>query len=78
MTHTADSNFVRIADGLDVEPLIKLLDNKPELWKEIKHRQHFTGTPHKNTESIYVRGGGGGGGATKNDTLLRHVRHRIV
>jgi hypothetical protein len=56
MTHTADSNFVRVADGLDVEPLIELLDAKPELWKEIQHRQYFTGTPHKDTESIYVRG----------------------
>ena len=56
MTHTKLSNFIRIADGLDVEPLIKLLDDKPELWQQIKHRQYFTGTPHKDTESIYVRG----------------------
>jgi len=56
MTHTPECNFVRIAEGLDVDPLLQLLDGKPELWKEIKHRQHFTGTPHKDTESIYVRG----------------------
>jgi len=56
MTHTQESNFVRIADGLDVEPLLKLLDAKPELWKEIQIRQQFTGSPHKDTESIYVRG----------------------
>ena len=56
MTHTPECNFVRVAQGLDVEPLIKLLDAKPELWQEIKHRQYFTGTPHKDTESIYVRG----------------------
>ena len=35
MTHTPECNFVRIAEGLDVEPLLKLLDAKPELWKEI-------------------------------------------
>ena len=57
MTHTAEStNFVRIAEGLNVEPLLKLLDAKPELWKEIQHSQYFTGSPHKDTESIYVRG----------------------
>ena len=56
MTHTKVSNFKRIAHGLNVEPLLKLLDAKPELWQQIKHRQHFTGTPHKDTESIYVRG----------------------
>ena len=54
MTHT--KYFKRIAQGLDVEPLLKLLDAKPELWKEIQHRQFFTGTPHKDTETIYVRG----------------------
>ena len=56
MTHTPECNFVRIAEGLDVKPLLKLLEDKPELWKEIKARQQFTGTPHKDTESIYVRG----------------------
>jgi len=56
MTHTPESNFVRIAEGLDVEPLLKLLDAKPELWKEIQERQRFTKSPHKDTECIYVRG----------------------
>ena len=56
MTHTQESNFVRVAHGLDVEPLLKLLNAKPELWKEITARQKFTGSPHKDTESIYVRG----------------------
>ena len=54
MTHT--KYFKRIAEGLNVEPLLKLLDDKPELWKEITARQEFTKTPHKDTESIYVRG----------------------
>ena len=56
MTHTPECNFVRIADGLDVEPLLKLLDAKPELWKEIETRQKFNKSPHKDTECIYVRG----------------------
>ena len=56
MTHTADFNFVRVAHGLDVKPLLKLLDNKPELWTEITARQSTTNSPHKDTECIYVRG----------------------
>ena len=56
MTHTKSSNFRRIAEGLDVEPLLQLLDAKPELWKEIETRQKFTGSPHKQTETIHVRG----------------------
>ena len=54
MTHT--KYFKRIAQRLNVEPLLKLLDAKPELWKEITDRQRFSKSPHKDTESIYVRG----------------------
>ena len=54
MTHT--KYFKRIAEGLDVEPLLQLLDAKPELWKEIQTRQKFTNSPHKDTETIHVRG----------------------
>ena len=54
MTHT--KYFKRIAKGLDVEPLIKLLDAKPELWEQITARQNATGSAHKDTKSIYVRG----------------------
>ena len=56
MTHTADSNFIRVAHGLNVKPLLKLLDDKPELWTEITARQSTTNSPHKDTECIYVRG----------------------
>tara|TARA_B000000609_G_C24136758_1_gene328793 strand:- start:500 stop:1069 length:570 start_codon:yes stop_codon:yes gene_type:complete len=56
MTLTKSSNFIRIAEGLDVEPLLQLLDAKPELWKEITIRQNFTKSPHKDTETIHVRG----------------------
>ena len=54
MTHT--KYFKRIAQGLDVDPLLELIDAKPELWKEITARQKFTKSPHKDTECIYVRG----------------------
>ena len=54
MTHT--KYFKRIAYGLDVEPLLELLDARPELWDEITTRQTFTKSPHKDTKTIYVRG----------------------
>ena len=54
MTHT--KYFRRIAEGLDVEPLLQLLDAKPELWKEIEARQKFSNSPHIDTETIFVRG----------------------
>ena len=56
MTPTKSFNFRRIAEGLDVEPLLQLLDAKPELWKEIQTRQKFTNSPHKDTETIHLRG----------------------
>ena len=56
MTLTKSSNFKRITEGLDVEPLLQLLDAKPELWKEIETRQKFINSPHKDTETIHVRG----------------------
>ena len=56
MTHTADFKFIRVAHGLNVEPLLKLLDDKPELWTEITARQSTTNSPHKDTKCIYVRG----------------------
>ena len=47
MTHT--KYFRRIAYGLDVEPLLELLDARPELWDEITTRQNMTKSPHKDT-----------------------------
>ena len=50
MTHTPECNFVRVAEGLDVKPLLKLLEDKPEIWTEITGRQRTTTSPHKVTE----------------------------
>lgn len=48
--------FKQIASGLKVQPLLDLLDAKPELWDQIKVRQQADGSAHKNTECIFVRG----------------------
>lgn len=50
------ANFERIATGLDVQPLLDVLSQRPELWDEITVRQDYTGSAHKDTRAIYIRG----------------------
>lgn len=54
MTHTR--TFELVASHLDVEPLLDRLEQMPELWEQIIIRQNFYESPHKNTETIFVRG----------------------
>lgn len=54
MTHTA--NFKRLAQGLDVQPLLAALSARPELWDAITVRQYALGSAHRDTRSIYLRG----------------------
>lgn len=49
-------NFERVAEGLDVQPLLDALAARPELWGEITIRQHYPGSAHKDTEAIFLRG----------------------
>lgn len=48
-------NFKLIAEGLNVQPLLDKLAAQPELWGRITDRQNFPGSPHKDTETIYLR-----------------------
>ena len=48
-------NFQRIASGLDVAPLLNAIWGQPELWKQIVARQLTPGSPHKDTETIFLR-----------------------
>lgn len=48
-------NFKLIAEGLNVQPLLDKLAAQPELWTRITDRQNFPGSPHKDTETIYLR-----------------------
>lgn len=48
-------NFVRIAHGVDVLPLLLELHRQPQLWDENTHRQSYPATPHAATKSIWVR-----------------------
>lgn len=48
-------HFQRIATGLDVRPLLTALGKRPELWAEITARQDTKGSPHVDTETIFLR-----------------------
>ncbi len=49
-------NFLKIAEGIDIIPLLHAVQNHPELWdKENTFRNDFENSPHKETQSIWLR-----------------------
>lgn len=48
-------NFQRVASGLNVAPLMNAIWAQPELWSQIVARQLTPGSPHKDTETIFLR-----------------------
>lgn len=49
-------NFERLMTDLDVGPMLDALDARPKLWHEITARQDAQGSPHRDTECIWLRG----------------------
>lgn len=49
------ASFVCLISGLDVRPLLKALETKPYLWNQITDRQTTPGSPHVDTQSIFLR-----------------------
>jgi quercetin dioxygenase-like cupin family protein len=47
--------FKRVAEHINVAPLLKKLERHPQLWGEITARQEAPGSPHKDTEAIFLR-----------------------
>lgn len=47
--------FRRVAQNINVAPLVARLKTRPELWGEITARQEAPGSPHKDTEAIFLR-----------------------
>jgi GNAT superfamily N-acetyltransferase len=47
--------FKLIAENLDTGPLLKKILAHEELWGQITDRQTFPGSPHKETETIFLR-----------------------
>lgn len=50
-------NHIKVTHtGIDVRPIQEVLERMPDLWTKHTFRQSFPGTPHKDTETIYLRG----------------------
>lgn len=49
-------NFNRLLTNLDVGPMLDALGARPQLWDEITVRQEAPGSPHHDTECIWLRG----------------------
>lgn len=47
-------NFQRLASGLNVKPLLEAISRQPDLWKQFVARQMTPGSPHKDTECIFL------------------------
>lgn len=48
-------NFLKIADGFNVEPILFALLKKPELWDQRKMRKEVDGSPHQAMQDIWIR-----------------------
>lgn len=48
-------NFLKIADGIDVGPLLMELHRQPELWNQHRERKDSAGTPHSEMSDIWLR-----------------------
>lgn len=48
-------NFKRLATGIDISPLLASLENQPALFSELTARQYAPGSPHVDTESVFLR-----------------------
>lgn len=48
-------NFLKIAEGVDVLPLLHAVHRKPHLWNANKFRTSFPNTPHVDVSDIMLR-----------------------
>ncbi|HTD89237.1 MAG TPA: hypothetical protein VK663_01125 [Burkholderiales bacterium] len=48
-------NFLKISSGIDVMPLAMELARQPELWNQITTRLAFAGSPHRESDDIWMR-----------------------
>jgi hypothetical protein len=48
-------NFLKIAEGVDVTPLLAELARQPELWDQNRLRTTHPMTPHKQVSDIWIR-----------------------
>jgi hypothetical protein len=50
-----DSSFEKLVEGIDVAFLLQNISNNPQLFNELTARQDVPGTPHQDTQSIFLR-----------------------
>jgi len=50
------ANSRLLATDLPIQPILEYLNENPSIWSEIKTRQEYRWSPHKHTESVFVRG----------------------
>jgi len=48
-------NFLRLAEGLEVGPLVHALHVKAHLWNRNALRREYPGTPHRECDDIWLR-----------------------
>ncbi len=48
-------NYLKIAEGLPVQPVLDYLETNPTLWDQITARQDTPGSPHHDTQCIFLR-----------------------
>lgn len=48
-------NFLKIAEGINVKPLLWQLEARPDLWDMHRRRKDAPGTPHSRMSDIWVR-----------------------
>lgn len=49
------NRFLKVAEGVDVRPLLSELDAHPELWNQFTARKVMPGSPHTGMSDIWVR-----------------------
>lgn len=48
-------NFLKIADGLDIMPILHAVQRQPQLWNQENLRTTHPGTPHSAVDDILLR-----------------------
>jgi len=48
-------NFYKLADNLNIMPLMAAIVRQPELWNQNKFRTTFQNTPHADVSDIWIR-----------------------
>ncbi|RQZ57421.1 aspartyl/asparaginyl beta-hydroxylase domain-containing protein [Burkholderia cepacia] len=62
-------NFLKVAEGADVTPLLIALQHRPDLWSTDAVRQTFAESPHRDVQDILLR---------FSDTSSEHIGDELI